>query len=111
MSQDALAPYRALVRIAELELELASDRRYDEIAQLAPQRAQVMSMLPHPAPIAAREILERALAVERRAKIELLRRREQVLLSLRGIELHRRTADGYARTAAPGRRSRIAERA
>lgn len=108
--RDPLAPYRALVRIAELELELASEARYGEIAQLAIQREQVIRDLSHPAPPGAREWLERALAIERRAKVELLRRREQVLLTLRGVELSRRTASGYAR-ALPARRAQVLERA
>ena len=103
---DPLAPYRALVRIAELELELAREQRYDEIEQLALQREQLIGELSHPAPRGAQECLQRALAIERRAKVELLRRREEVLLTLRGVELRRRTASGYARTL-PAKAARV----
>jgi hypothetical protein len=108
----ALASYEALVRIAELELELAGDGRYDELAQLRGQRAKVLESLPKPPPAGARDALERALAIQRRVTIELLRRREHVLLSLRRVEISKRTANGYARSMAAGRRrERVAERA
>jgi hypothetical protein len=105
-SAAALAPYEGLVRIAELELELAGEGRYDELAQLGRQRDEIMGSLPRPAPPGAREPLERALAIERRVGIELRRRREQVLLSLRRVEVSKRTASGYAR-AMPGKRRRV----
>jgi len=110
-SDAALAPYKALVRIAKLELELAGEGRYSEIAQLAAQHAQVMQALPATAPRAAREQLERALAMQRRVSVELLRRREQVLLSLRRIELAMRTAQGYGRTLPARQAERVYEKA
>jgi hypothetical protein len=105
----ALAPYEALVRIAERELELAGEGRYDELAQLSRQRAAVMRALPKPAPALARDPLERALALQRRVSIELLRRREQVLLSLRRVEISKRAASGYARAMPARRRERVFE--
>ncbi|MGA2470942.1 MAG: hypothetical protein ABSG64_09660 [Solirubrobacteraceae bacterium] len=107
----ALAPYAALIRIAELELELAGEGRYVEIAQLDRQRQQVLRSLPAKPPRGARDYLERALAIQRRVTIELLRRREQVLLSLRRLELGTRTARGYARTMAVRRGGRVYEKA
>jgi hypothetical protein len=89
------APYEAIVRLAERELELAGEGRYDEIAQLAHQRAQLLAALPTPPPLCARDALERALMMQRRVTIELLRRQEEVLLGLRRVELSRRTARGY----------------
>jgi len=107
-----LAPYRALVRIAELELELAAAGRYSEMTQLQQQRSQVLGRLPRPAPAGALEQLERAAAIQRRIKVELLRRREIVLLSLRRIELSKRAASGYARSMMAGRRrERVAAKA
>jgi hypothetical protein len=106
-----LAPYDALVRIAEQELELVSERRYSEASQLATQRAQVMRMLPHPPVAGAREPLERALALQRRVSVELLQRREQVLLALRRTEMSKRTAQGYARSLPSSRRGRVFEQA
>jgi hypothetical protein len=102
-----LAPYAALRRIAERELELAAEGRYNEIAQLAGQREQVMRMLPQTPPPAAREMLERALTVQRRVTVELMRRREQVLLSLRRVERGTRAARGYRGSIAPMRGERL----
>lgn len=106
-----LAPYAALIRIAERELELAGEGRYAEIAQLDGQRAQILQSLPAAPPRAAREHLERALVIQRRVTIELIRRREQVLLSLRRLEVGRRTAHGYARTVPASRQGRVYEKA
>jgi hypothetical protein len=106
-----MAPYEALVRIAELQLELAGDGRYTEMAQLSKQRAALLRALPKPAPSAARDTLERALALQRRVTIELLRRREQVLLSLRRVEISKRAAHGYARALPKSRKGRVFEQA
>jgi hypothetical protein len=92
---DDAAPYEAIVRLAERELELAGEGRYDEIAQLARERAQLLAALPAAPPSIAREALERALEVQRRVTVELLHRHEEVLLGLRRIELSRRTAREY----------------
>jgi hypothetical protein len=110
-AESALAPYEALVRIAELQLEFAGQGRYAEMAQLSRQRADVMRRLPRPAPAGAREVLERALAMQRRLTIELLRRREQVLLSLRRIEMSKRAASGYSKSLPTRRSGRVLERA
>jgi hypothetical protein len=106
----ALAPYEALVRITERQLELAGQGRYAEMAQLSGQRAELMRRLPRPAPREAREVLERALAMQRRLTIELLRRREQVLLSLRRVEMSKRAARGYARSLPAARSTRVLAR-
>jgi hypothetical protein len=92
------AEYSAILHLTELELELIGEGRYIEAAQLRAQRAQIMDGLSAPRPPQARELLERALALQRRVSIELMRRREEVLLSLRRIELSRRAATGYGRS-------------
>ena len=107
----ALTPYEALVRISELQLEFAGQGRYAEMAQLSLQWAEVMRRLPRPAPQGARDVIDRALALQRRLTIELLRRREQVLLSLRRVEMSKRTAHGYAKSLPPRRDARVLERA
>ena len=91
-------PYEAVVGMAERELELAVLGRYTEMAQLAHQREQLLAILPSPPPANARDPLSRALLIQRRVSIELLRAREHVLLALRRIELTRRTAHGYGRS-------------
>ena len=90
--------YSAILHLTELELELIGEGRYTEAAQLRQQRAQIMDGLSTPRPPQARELLERALALQKRISIELMRRREQVLLSLRRIDLSRRAATGYGRS-------------
>jgi hypothetical protein len=110
-AEPGLAPYAALIRIAELELEFAGDGRYVEIAQLDGQRQQIFRSLPATPPRGARDYLERALVIQRRVTIELLRRREQVLLSLRRLEVSRRTARGYASTLPARRGGRVYEKA
>ncbi len=94
----AVAPYDGLRRIAEAQLELAGEGRYSEMAQLSGQWQELIGRLPQPAPAVARERLEQALALQRRVTIELLRRREQVLLSLRRVEMSQRAATAYARS-------------
>lgn len=110
-SRSVLAPYEALIRIAERQLELAGQGRYDELAQLSAQRDEVMSRLPRPAPEGARDVLERALAIQRRLSIELLRRREHVLLALRRVEMSKRAASGYARSLPSKRTAQVLETA
>lgn len=90
--------YDALVRLTEQELELAGEGRYNELAQLSAQRTQIIESLSAPRPAGARESLERALALQTRVSIELLRRREQILIALRRIDLHQRAAHGYGRS-------------
>ena len=91
------ATYEAIVGLAEREL--AAEGRYAEMAQLAHPREQLFAAPP------ARDALTRALLIQRRVTIELLRRREQVVLAARRGEPHRRTARGYG-SSVPGPRSR-----
>jgi hypothetical protein len=106
-----LAPYAALVRIAERGLELAKERRYEEVAQLAAQRAQIIRGLPPRPPREARELLSRALSVQRRMTTEMIGRREQLLLTLRRVELSKRAAHGYGNAVGPHRPERVQARA
>jgi hypothetical protein len=106
-----LAPYAALVRIAERGLELAEERRYDEIAQLSGQRAQIVRGLPARPPREARELLMRALTVQRRMTTEMIGRREQVLLTLRRVELSKRAANGYGNAVGMHRSERVQAKA
>jgi hypothetical protein len=106
-----LAPYAALVRLAEVGLRLAEERRYDEIAQLAAQRAQIARALPAKPPAEAREMLDRALQLQRRMTTDLIGRREQVVLALRRVELSKRAAHGYGQSVAGTRSERVQARA
>ncbi len=90
--------YEAILRLTELELELVGEGRYSEVSQLQRQRTQILEGLSRPRPAGARELLERSLAMQTRVSIELLRRREQILIGLRRIELSSRAARGYGRS-------------
>ena len=92
---DARAPYDAIHRLAERQLELAGEGRYTEVVQLSRQSAQLLAGLGSPRPPGARDALERALALQRRITIELHHHREAILINLRRIELTRRAARGY----------------
>lgn len=100
------APYEAIVRLAERELELAGEGRYTEMAQLGHQRDALLASLPSPPPQSARDALTRALLIQRRVSIELIQRREAVLISLRRLELRARAARGYGDSMAVTRRPR-----
>jgi hypothetical protein len=106
-----LAPYAALLRIAERGLALAKERRYPEIAQLAAQRSQIIRGLPAKPPQEARELLTRALTMQRRLTTEMIGRREQVLLSLRRVELSKRAARGYGNAVGARRAERVQAKA
>jgi hypothetical protein len=106
-----LAPYAALVRLAEFSLRLAREQRYDEIAQLEQQRAQIVRELPAKPPHDARELLARALQLQRRMSTDLISRREQVVLALRRIELSKRAARGYGQSVAGRRSERVQAKA
>jgi hypothetical protein len=108
---EVLAPYAALLRLAELALALAGECRYEELAQLEYQSAQIVGRLPARPPAQARDLLTRAALMQRNVTIELLRRREQVLLNLRRVELSARAAQGYGQAVARPRVQRVQAKA
>jgi hypothetical protein len=77
------------------------------MTQLAAQRSQLLDALPAPPPAQARDALTRALLIQRRVTIELLRRREAVVLAARRVELRQRAARGYGSSVGTSRRSRV----
>jgi hypothetical protein len=93
--ESSAAAYDAIIRLAERELELAGEGRYAEVRQLSRQSAQILAGLGPIRPPGARDALERALALQRRISIELLRHREAILINARRIELSKRAAHGY----------------
>ena len=96
MSAEAIAPYEALAAIIERELQLVSERNFDELETLREVRAELQSSLPDTPPEAARATLERCRQLQKRVEIELLRVREVLLLELGRVRQAQRTADGYA---------------
>jgi hypothetical protein len=103
MSADSVEPYEALAALIERELQLVSERSFDELQSLKQVRAELQSSLPATPPESARATLERCRQLTKRVEIELLRVREVLLLELGRVRQAQRAADGYApaRTRVP----------
>ena len=91
-------PYEALARSLERELELIGEGALDELAALYTERSALLSRLPAVPPVDARPALQRAALMNKRVEIEILRRREALLIEGANVERVGRTARGYAAT-------------
>jgi hypothetical protein len=91
-------PYEALARSLERELELLGEGAIDELAPLYAERSELLAGLPAVPPADARPALQRAALMNRRIEIEILRRREALVLESANVERVGRTARGYAAT-------------
>ncbi|HSC02194.1 MAG TPA: hypothetical protein VLC49_02715 [Solirubrobacteraceae bacterium] len=89
-------PYEALARSLERELELIVEGALDELAALHAERDALLGSLPAVPPADARPALQRAMLMNKRVEIEILRRREALLLESANVERVGRTARGYA---------------
>ena len=89
-------PYEALARSLERELELIGEGAVDELEALYAQRAALLEGLPAAPPAEARPALQRAALMNKRVQIEILRRREALLVEAANLERVGRTARGYA---------------
>ena len=89
-------PYEVLARSVERELELIGEGSIDELEALYAERAALLESLPAVPPAEARPALQRAALLSRRVEIEILRRREALLLEAANVERVERTAHGYA---------------
>jgi hypothetical protein len=87
--------YEQLVEIAEHELELASERRFDELSEVSDLRARLVARLPDKPPRGARSALERCRSLEERIGRELLAGRAELLAALADVERAQRAARGY----------------
>jgi hypothetical protein len=96
MSAESIEPYEALAALIERELQLVSERSFDELQALKDVRTELQSSLPATPPEAARATLERCRQLQKRVEIELLRVRELLLLELGRVRHAQRAADGYA---------------
>ena len=98
MSSDSeLAPYEGLLAQAELELELAGRGEIEGLQELGPRWEELIAGIGEPAPPGAVALLERARLVGERARIELIRLREGLLVEHAAALHARRAADGYGR--------------
>ena len=96
MSSAETAPYEALARMIERELELIGAGDYDALAELKSERDALISTLPEAPPASARPALQRAVLMNKRVEIELVRLREALLLEFANVERAVRTARGYS---------------
>ncbi len=96
MSAESVEPYEALAALIERELQLVSQRSFDDLQALKEVRADLQNSLPGTPPEEARATLERCRQLQKRVEIELLRVREVLLLELGRVRQAQRTADGYA---------------
>jgi hypothetical protein len=95
MSSAETAPYEALARMIERELELVGTGDHDALAALKAERDALISALPVTPPASARPALQRAALMNKRVEIEILRLREALLLEFANVERVSRTARGY----------------
>lgn len=94
--EPALAPYEAIRAHAELELELAGRGELERLAALGERWEQLTAGLPSRPPAAAAELLQQALLLHERTRMELQRLREALLSDVALTTRGRRAADGYA---------------
>jgi hypothetical protein len=95
LSVAELAPYRALLAHAELELAHAGRGEIDELVDLGSRWERLVAELPGTPPTAAGELLERAALMHERTRIELIRLREAVLSQHSSATHAKRAAVGY----------------
>jgi hypothetical protein len=91
----SLAPYEALVELAEAERALALDGRYEELDAVLDRRAALMATLPRTPPLAARPLVELAVAIQTHAQAAMSAARNAVLDELRGAARTRTAVAGY----------------
>jgi len=96
MSSAETAPYEALARMIERELELVEAGDYEALDKLNSEREALISTLPEAPPASARPALQRAALMNKRVEIEIVRLREALLLEFANVERAVRTARGYS---------------
>jgi hypothetical protein len=95
----SLAPYEALVALAEEERTLALDGRWTELSELLGRRGAALATLPDRDPAAARPLLERALAAHAQAHAAMQATRAGLLAELGETGQTRAAVAGYRSTA------------
>lgn len=96
MTSAETAPYEALARMIERELELIGTGDHDALAALGSEREALIATLPDTPPACARPALQRAALMNKRLEIEILRIREALLLEFANTERVGRVARGYS---------------
>ena len=88
-------PYEALARSLERELELIGEGALDELGALYGERTALLSSLPAVPPADAGPALQRAALMNKRVEMEIMRRREALVLEGANVERVGRIARGY----------------
>jgi hypothetical protein len=96
MSSAQTAPYEALARMIERELELVGTGDYEALAELKSERDALIATLPATPPACARPALQRAALMNKRVEIEIVRVREALLVEFANVDRVSRTARGYS---------------
>ncbi len=96
MTSAETAPYEALARMIERELELIGTRDPDALAALKSERDALIATLPDTPPASARPALQRAALMNKRLEIEILRIREALVIEFANTERVSRTVRGYS---------------
>jgi hypothetical protein len=104
IDSDVLAPYRAIIEHAEMELELAGNGDVEGLAALAGHWDELVAGLPATPPGNAGQLLERAQLLHERTRVELIRLRDTLLADFATARRAQRTAAGYGEAHAAGRR-------
>ncbi len=99
---DDTAPYVRLMKLIELELELARKRELHKLRAAVERTGAYMSTLTYPAPPSAQPTVQRALALRSRVEIEARRARTELQAARTSLRRSRQIARHYA----PPRRSR-----
>jgi hypothetical protein len=90
------APFHALVKLVEHELELAREGRSVELREAIARTGAYLETLPHPAPESARPLVLHAEAMRGRVMILTERLRAKILKSRNTQRRGRRIARTYA---------------
>ena len=101
MTSAETAPYEALARMIDRELELIGTGDHDALAALASEREALIATLPDAPPASARPALQRAALMNKRVEIEVLRIREALVLEFANTERVSRVARGYSAMREP----------
>jgi hypothetical protein len=93
-------PFQQLIKLIEIELELAAEGRIDEFREALERTGAFMATLPKPAPASARPLVLHAEAMRGRVTIEAERMRDKLSSSRKAVRQGRRIARRYGPPAA-----------
>ena len=95
MAAQAPGSYERLAELIESELELITQRRFEELPRLHVAATALIALLPAVPPRSASRVLEHCAALNRQVREELLRARSSALDALSEVRRGQRAARGY----------------